>query len=59
MKSKCAKGRTIIFRGGGGGVTISGTCRQFFSKNNAFQTIFVITFCKENNFFTTILKDIL
>ena len=40
------------------GVTIFGTCRQFFLKNNAFQTIFFITFCYENNFFTTILKNV-
>ena len=42
--------------GGGGGVTIFGTCRQFFLKSNVFQTIFFITFCNENNFFTTIFK---
>ena len=30
-----------FYRGrGGGGVTIFGTCRQFFLKNNAFQTLF-------------------
>ena len=40
----------------GGGVTIFGTCRQFFLKSNAFQTIFFITFCNENNFLTTIFK---
>ena len=46
------KGRTIIFIGGGGG----GGCQFwdlqtfFFSKNNAFQTIFFIRFCNENNF---------
>ena len=34
--------------GGGGGVTIFGSCRQFFLKSNAFQTIFFITFCNEN-----------
>ena len=39
-------------------VTIFGTCRQFFLKNNAFQTIFFITFYSENNLFTTILKNI-
>ena len=44
--------------GGGGGVTIFGTCRQFFIKSNAFQTIFFITFCNENNFFATILKNV-
>ena len=38
------------------GVTIFGTCRQFFLKSNVFQTIFFITFCNENNFFTTIFK---
>ena len=31
-----------------------GTCRQFFIKSNAFQTIFFITFCSENNFLTII-----
>ena len=39
-----------------GGVTIFGTCRQYFLKSNAFQTIFFITFCNGNNFFTTIFK---
>ena len=48
------KGRTIIFFIEG--ITIFGTCRQFFLKSNAFQTIFFITFCNENNFFTTIFK---
>ena len=46
----------FIGGGGGGGVTIFGTCRQFFSESNAFQTIFFITFCNENNFFTTIFE---
>ena len=49
-----SKGRTIIFLSGR--VTIFGTCRQFFSKSNVFQTIFFITFCNENNLFTTIFK---
>ena len=39
-----------------GGVTIFGTCRQFFLESNAFQTIFFITFCNENNFLNTIFK---
>ena len=37
--------------GWGRGVAIFGTYRQFFSKSNAFQTIFFITFCNENNFY--------
>ena len=40
------------------GVTIFGTCRQFFLKSNAFQTIILITFCNENTFFTTIFKNV-
>ena len=39
-----------------GGVTIFGTCRQFFSKSNVFQTSFFITLCDENHLFTTIFK---
>ena len=30
--------------------------QTIFLKSNAFQTIFFITFCNENNFFTTIFK---
>ena len=33
-----------------------GFADNFFLKKNPFQTIFLITFCNENNFFTTILK---
>ena len=40
----------------GGGFTIFGTCRQFFLKTNAFQTIFFITFCDENNFYEHFIK---
>ena len=47
-----------MFLLGGGGVTIFATCRQFFLKNNAFQTIFFIRFCNENNFFMTTLKTL-
>ena len=32
---------------------------NFFLKSNAFQTIFFITFCNENNFFTTIFFKML
>ena len=39
------------------GVTIFGTCRQFFVKSNAFQTIIFITFCNEHKFITTIFKN--
>ena len=42
----------------GGGVTIFGTCRQFFWKSNAFQTIFFITFCNGNNFLQPFLKNV-
>ena len=51
-------GTDHYFLSGGGGVTIFGTCRQFFSESDAFQTIFFITFGNENNFFTTILKNV-
>ena len=40
--------------GGGGGSYHFSDLQTFFLKNNAFQTIFFITFCNENNFFTTI-----
>ena len=40
------------------GVKIFGTCRQFFPKSNAFQTIFFITFCNENNFLQPFLKTL-
>ena len=39
-----------------GGVTIFGTCRQFFLKSNALQTIFFVTFCSENIFFMTLFR---
>ena len=35
-----------------------GFADNFFLKKNPFQTIFLITFCNENNFFTTILKNV-
>ena len=31
--------------------------QTIFFKSNAFQTIFFITFCNGNNFFTTIFKN--
>ena len=39
-----------------GGLTFLGLADNLFLKSNAFQTIFFITFCNENNFFTTIFK---
>ena len=42
----------------GGGLPFLGLADNFFLKSNAFQTIFFITFCNENNFFTTILKNV-
>ena len=45
------KGWTIIFLSGE--LPSLGLADNFF-KSNAFQTIFFITFCNENNFFTTI-----
>ena len=49
------KGQTIIF--------LSGDyhfwdLQTIFLKSNTFQTISFITFCNENNFFTTIFKNI-
>ena len=46
------KGQTIIFLSG---LPFLGLADNFF-KSNAFQTIFFITFCNENNFVTTIFK---
>ena len=40
------------------GLPFLGLADNFFPKNNAFQTIFFITFCNENNFFTTILENV-
>ena len=40
---------------GGGGLLFLGLADNFF-KSNAFQTIFFITFCNENNFFTIIFQ---
>ena len=48
VSDSSVKGQTIIFIGG---ITIFGTCRQFFSEKNAFQTTFSISFCNENNFY--------
>ena len=39
-----------------GGLRFLGLADNLFLKSNAFQTIFFITFCNENNFFTTIFK---
>ena len=48
---KTGKGQTIIFYWGGGGVfPFLRLADNFFLKSNAFQTIFFITFCNENNF---------
>ena len=55
-KGFLCKGRTIIFFTGRS--PFLGLADNFFPKNNAFQTIFFITFCNENNFFTTILKTL-
>ena len=41
-----------------GGLPFLGLADNFFLKSNVFQTIFFITFCNENNFFTTILKNV-
>ena len=38
------EGPLLFYWGGGGGGTIFGTCRQFVSKSNAFQTIFSLHF---------------
>ena len=38
------------------GLPFLGLANNFFLKSNAFQTILFITFCYENNFFTTIFK---
>ena len=43
------KGRTIILLSGG--LPFLGLPDNFFQKSNAFQTIFFITFCDENNFY--------
>ena len=43
-----------LFFIGGGGLPFLGVADNFFPKSNGFQTIFFITFCNENNFFTTI-----
>ena len=42
--------------GGGRGYHFWDLQTVFFLKNNAFQTIFFITFCYENNFFTTLFE---
>ena len=41
----------FILLGEGEGLPFLGTCRQFFLKNNAFQTILFITFCNKNDFY--------
>ena len=42
--------------GGGGELPFLGLADNFLLKESAFQTIFFITFCYENNFFATILR---
>ena len=52
MLSILRDGPLFFYRegGGGGGVLpFLGLADNFFLKNNAFQTIFLITFCNENN----------
>ena len=39
-----------------GGLPFLGLADNFFQKSNAFQTIFFITFCNEDNFLMTIFK---
>ena len=51
------KGQTIIFLSGGG-LPFSGLADNFFLKSNAFQTIFFITFCSQNNFLRLFLKSV-
>ena len=51
-------GLLFFIEGGGGGYHFWDLQTIFFLKNNAFQTIFFIKLCNENNFFTTILKNI-
>ena len=48
---KITLGMDLFFYWGGGGLADN------FLKSNAFQTIFFITFCNENNFLTTIYKN--
>ena len=40
------------------GVTIFGTCRQFFPKNDVFPTIFSLHFAMKTISFTTVLKNV-
>ena len=49
-KSIQYKGRTIIFLLEGGGYHFWELQTIFFVKSNAFQTIFFIIFCNEDNF---------
>ena len=39
------------------GLPFLGLADNCFPKSDAFQTIFFITFCNENNFFTAIFKE--
>ena len=57
--SKAFRDGPLFFIGGGGGLPFLGLADNFFLKSNVFQTIFFITFCNENNFFTTIFKKTL
>ena len=41
-----------------GGLPFLGLADNFFLKNNAFQTIFFITFCNKTTLFTTILENV-
>ena len=42
----------FLSRGGGReGLPFLGLADNFFLKSNAFQTIFFVTFCNENNFY--------
>ena len=40
------------------GVPFLGLADNFLLQNDAFRTIFSLTFCNKNKFFTTILKNV-
>ena len=58
IQSKVVRDGPLFFIGGGGVLPLFGLADNSFLKNNAFQTIFFITFRNENNFLRPFLKTL-
>ena len=57
-QNKLGMDHYLLLGGGEGGGYHFWDLQTIFLESNAFQTIFFITFCNENNFCTTIFKNV-